>query len=72
MIEGEHFWASNVDTVLTCPHCHSAYPADAPEGLCPACLFRYASLAGVSTDATDAAADESPNPAEFTRQRRRR
>ncbi len=43
----------------TCPQCHTALPADAPQGLCPACL-----LAAVSepTEAGTAPAPRTPPP----------
>ncbi|MDZ4401795.1 serine/threonine-protein kinase [Prosthecobacter sp.] len=37
-----------MNTPATCPQCSSTLPADAPEGLCPACLMR----GGLDTDAT--------------------
>ncbi len=37
-----------MNTSLTCPQCGSTLPADAPEGLCPACLMK----GGFDTDAT--------------------
>lgn len=37
-----------MNTPATCPQCGSTLPADAPEGLCPACLMR----GGLDTDAT--------------------
>ncbi|MEN9574299.1 MAG: hypothetical protein RL514_2154 [Verrucomicrobiota bacterium] len=43
----------------TCPQCHAALPADAPQGLCPACL-----LAAVAepTEAGTAPAPRTPPP----------
>ena len=43
----------------TCPQCHTALPADAPQGLCPACL-----LAAVAepTEAGTAPAPRTPPP----------
>src|SRR5690348_4058639 len=29
-------------TPVTCPQCEAELPADAPEGLCPECLYRQA------------------------------
>jgi serine/threonine protein kinase len=38
---------SHESTHLTCPQCHAPLPADAPQGLCPACLM---AVAGLPTD----------------------
>src|SRR5262245_1548992 len=47
-----------------CPRCRNRLPANAPLGLCPACLVQ-AGLRGHSRDSLDvtAAADELPDPA---------
>jgi hypothetical protein len=41
-----------------CPNCGGAMPANAPQGLCPACLLRE----GLEGRATDPASSVPPSP----------
>src|SRR5262249_15286767 len=61
--------AFRMSGITVCPRCRSPLPANAPLGLCPACLVE-AGLRGHSRDSLDvtavgtaAAADELPDPA---------
>src|SRR5262245_58746375 len=49
----------------TCPQCRAALPADAPEGLCPACLLRGGLESGRGSTAPYGASFRPPTPGEL-------